>query len=439
MWKGILMMKARIARPAMFLFFCAALMANLFVLAPSVTQAEETMSLSELVYLGKDADKVGKEYGNNSQPDGELDHHFQVKVDIPETMEIWSLFLTTSDSKGNETGNSVMWSTWDGWFLGVFKDGKLVTNKQVDTLGRFGGSFVLDLYAADDGNTFIDGQHFVVHTETNIQNYYSNPVKFEKVDVGIAVPSISGGKGSVTVKGAQPAALVTLLQREGDVLTNFGVKAADSKGQAVFTNLPAKDGYYAYQTVEGESSDPTDTVKVTPIAAAKLLDEKSIVTTVTVDQDNQFNVKVTGKVADKKVTKVNVQFGGFKKDVKVSKGAFTYTTKLKEKDFSKTIRVGAKVGTKEHAIIKQVDSDLVDDETVIAEVDGNDWSISGELVNANVSAIYVVANKQVIAIDDLEFAGSEFSGSFESSASSKDIAFIAVTETGEYEVLYIAQ
>ncbi|MGC5326284.1 hypothetical protein [Brevibacillus sp. SYSU BS000544] len=422
-------------KPKLILFFCMALLVNMVAfIQPTVTHADEEdveLKIVDFKYLDKKTDKVGKE--GETKADGEKDYHFQLTLDIPESLEIRELRLVTANSKGEETSNSKVWSTYIDWFLGVYQNDKLVLNDFSDTVGRFNGQVVLDMYAADDEKTFIDGQYFMIRLSTHQQDYFTKPFKFKKV-LDLTPPIAKGGQGMVMVEEAEPFAWVTLKQKTDKGVTDFGSKQADSKGNVVFSNLPAGTGYYVYQTVNNIDSEPSVFVEVKEVPV--LIDEKSVKTS-TKFSSGKINVSVSGKVNDKSITKLSLQIGTNKAvTVKVKNGSFSY-----KKTFSAaTLPEVAVITVKnaygaEQTVEKTIEADLADDETVFVESEDGTWTVTGEWTSKAGKSLYVVFDKKVVQIKNPEIDEEGFLGSFEADEDQEDIVLIVVDSKGLFECI----
>ena len=111
-------------------------------------------------WIGQDADKIGT--WDNGDPDGGLDGHFRIGLDLPDPVEIKSILLYTSDENGNPEGGQ-FWDTAATryYILGVFDQGTQLYHTHVPSLGTFSGDVQFDIYAADS-SWFIDGYNFAV-------------------------------------------------------------------------------------------------------------------------------------------------------------------------------------------------------------------------------------------------------------------------------------
>lgn len=423
-----------VQKPKMMLFFCMALLVNLFAFVqPSVTHADDepVLTVTDFKYLDKKLDKVGKE--GAIKADGEKDYHFQMTLDIPESVEITELRIVTSNSKGEETSNSVVWSTWMDWFLGVYQNDKQVATDFTSSLGRFNGQVVLDLYAADDNKTFVDGQYFMVKVMTPIENIFSKPLKFKKV-LDLTPPVAKGGQGMVMVEQAEPYAWVTLKQKtdKGDI--NHGNKQADRQGSAVFSNLPAGTGYYVYQTVDNVDSAPSGIVEVEEVKA--LIDEKSVKSS-SKFTSGKFSVSVSGKVNDRSISKISLEIGNNKAvSVKVKNGTFSYKKTFSAASFPEQAFITAKnaYGV-EQTVEKTIEADLANDESVYAEVEDGTWTVSGEWTSKPAKSLYVVINKKAVQIKGPEIDEDGFTGSFEADEEQEDMVMIIVDSKGSFECI----
>jgi len=109
-------------------------------------------------WVGKDADKIG-EY-DNGNPDGTLDGHFVLNLNLPASTEIKSIQVCEVDENGNYVGGP-LWHTVNKthWMLGVFDHGTQLNMHHVPTLGTFSGPVTFDLYC-DDSGWFKPGKWF---------------------------------------------------------------------------------------------------------------------------------------------------------------------------------------------------------------------------------------------------------------------------------------
>lgn len=116
--------------------------------------------LYQFGWIGQDSDKVGT--WDNGDPDGGLDGHFRIGLDLPDPVEIKSILLYTSDENGIPEGGQ-FWDTAATryYILGVFDQGMQLSHTHVPSLGTFSGDVQFDLYAADS-SWFIDGYSFTV-------------------------------------------------------------------------------------------------------------------------------------------------------------------------------------------------------------------------------------------------------------------------------------
>ena len=113
-----------------------------------------------LTWAGKDSDRVG-EWGNG-KPDGRMDGHFQLQLQIPKQRKIQSIAVYSSNAAGTPEGGQV-WHSKDTryWMLGVFSNEQQINTSHVETLGSYTGQPLFDLYCNDSG-WFKEGQNFLV-------------------------------------------------------------------------------------------------------------------------------------------------------------------------------------------------------------------------------------------------------------------------------------
>lgn len=104
-----------------------------------------------LVWLGWDADRVGD---HSNEPDGKVDHHFRLTLTLAPSppQEIVFIALYDTDDQGKPK-NASHWDSKEQEFsiLGVETDGRRLNPSYVSSLGRFAGTVVFDLFAADHG------------------------------------------------------------------------------------------------------------------------------------------------------------------------------------------------------------------------------------------------------------------------------------------------
>lgn len=114
--------------------------------------------IQDLRWVGFDADMVG----DSEEPDGIKDGHFQLRLNLPESMVITRMSLYRSNEKGDNAVQPYIWDTdpSTSWgFLGMSYNGSLINNKP--ELSRFSGQVQLDLYCRDTGD-FKQGNYFAV-------------------------------------------------------------------------------------------------------------------------------------------------------------------------------------------------------------------------------------------------------------------------------------
>lgn len=116
--------------------------------------------IAELTWQGMNEDKVG-DFGNG-RPNGTLDGHLRLTLDLPDRQAISSISLWSANEKGDKAGGQI-WHSQQGsyWMLGVFRDGRQLNTSHVPSLGEYDGRIVLDLYANSSG-WFNPNQWFLV-------------------------------------------------------------------------------------------------------------------------------------------------------------------------------------------------------------------------------------------------------------------------------------
>ncbi len=119
--------------------------------------------IADVRWMGFDADKVG--VGNNSSPDGAMDGHFRITLNLPGSQEVSGLRLFASDASGNK-GASYWYTSQDDstWILGAFSQGRLLNAARQTPLGMFTGIVDLDVYATNDGSMTV-GSYFLIECD----------------------------------------------------------------------------------------------------------------------------------------------------------------------------------------------------------------------------------------------------------------------------------
>jgi hypothetical protein len=116
----------------------------------AITEARTADPL-QLVWLGWDADRVGDHV---NEPDGKVDHHFRLTLTLDPSppQELVFIALYDADDQGKPR-NTSHWDSKEQEFsiLGVETDGRRLNPSYVSSLGRFSGTVVFDLFAADYG------------------------------------------------------------------------------------------------------------------------------------------------------------------------------------------------------------------------------------------------------------------------------------------------
>lgn len=113
-----------------------------------------------LGYLGKTGDGVGS--ATQGGPDGYPDGHFQLSLTLDQPAEIAYISLRSADANGNPVAPH-HWNSRDAsyWILGVWANRQRVNPRHTPTLGRYQGTTVFDLFAADP-NWFAPGRVAVI-------------------------------------------------------------------------------------------------------------------------------------------------------------------------------------------------------------------------------------------------------------------------------------
>jgi hypothetical protein len=114
--------------------------------------------IAQFEWIGMDADKIGE--WDSGTPDGSMDGHFLLDLDLAAPTEIESILIYTADESGNPAGGQ-FWHTSETnyWMLGVFDQGTQLNHNHVTSLGTFSGNVQFDLYG-DDSGWFKKGNRF---------------------------------------------------------------------------------------------------------------------------------------------------------------------------------------------------------------------------------------------------------------------------------------
>ncbi|MCX6674311.1 MAG: hypothetical protein NTY37_11100 [Methanothrix sp.] len=106
--------------------------------------------IAQFEWIGMDADKIGE--WDSGMPDGSMDGHFLLDLNLPAPTEIESILIYTADASGNPVGGQ-FWHTaaTNYWMLGVFDQGTQLNYNHVTSLGTFSGNVQFDLYGDDSG------------------------------------------------------------------------------------------------------------------------------------------------------------------------------------------------------------------------------------------------------------------------------------------------
>jgi hypothetical protein len=105
----------------------------------------------QLVWYGWDADKVGRQT-TDGQPDGSPDHHMRLSVTLTSPQEVIAIAVYSADDQGISK-DRMGWSSKDpeSSILAVETGGHRLNPRHTPSLGRFSGTMVFDLFAADYG------------------------------------------------------------------------------------------------------------------------------------------------------------------------------------------------------------------------------------------------------------------------------------------------
>lgn len=131
---------------------------------PPPAQAAEPVTIVDFAWVGKDSDRTSQISADTG--DGQKDGHFRLRLRASGVQELRSIAVHTTDEAGT-LAHGQHWHTANGtfWILALaFKD-RPVNRTYRPSLGRYRGTFTLDLFAADSGY-FKSGQTFVVEVET---------------------------------------------------------------------------------------------------------------------------------------------------------------------------------------------------------------------------------------------------------------------------------
>ena len=106
--------------------------------------------ITQFEWVGMDADKIGE--WDSGTPDGSMDGHFLLDLNLPVPTEIESILIYTADAEGNPAGGQ-FWHTAETnyWMLGVFEQGTQLNHNHVTSVGTFSGNVQFDLYGDDSG------------------------------------------------------------------------------------------------------------------------------------------------------------------------------------------------------------------------------------------------------------------------------------------------
>jgi lysozyme len=119
-------------------------------ISPEPSQEQSGISITGFKWIGMDADKIGE--WDNGMPDGSMDGHFLLDLNLPVPTEIKSILIYSADASRNPVGGQ-FWHTaaTNHWMLGVFNKGTQLNKNHVPSLGNFSGQVQFDLYADDSG------------------------------------------------------------------------------------------------------------------------------------------------------------------------------------------------------------------------------------------------------------------------------------------------
>jgi hypothetical protein len=133
--------------------------------APTVIRETRVPRIVELTWLDMADDRVGER--DDGRPNGTPDGHLLLKLEVLDPQILTSLSLWSANEQGEKSGGQVWHSRKQlYWLLGVFSDGRQISTRHVENLGRFHGNITLDLYANSSG-WFKPGQSFVLELEND--------------------------------------------------------------------------------------------------------------------------------------------------------------------------------------------------------------------------------------------------------------------------------
>jgi hypothetical protein len=142
---------------------------------PERPQEQSIVGITGFKWIGMDADKIGEyDFG---MPDGSMDGHFLLDLNLPAPTEIKSIQIYSADANGNPVGGQ-FWHTavTNYWMLGVFDKGTQLNMNHVQSLGYFSGHVQFDLYA-DDSGWFKPGNRFGLEVSLgNLQKLITIPL-----------------------------------------------------------------------------------------------------------------------------------------------------------------------------------------------------------------------------------------------------------------------
>lgn len=421
-------MKWRMGRSAVLTFLCAL---QIGVFGGIANAQEQKVAITEFALLEKKFDKTGSA---EFKPDGTKDGHFQVHVNFPQKTVVNAIVLRSTDVFGKENYHGI-WRTnrvGVGWLLGIVQGGKVITPafrpSPKDPVGTFEGSVTFDLYANDNGD-IEEGQYYVLEIETPDDTIYSQPVTFGEPMSGgstgetpstptpnpnpnpspVPVPdpgqvtdlTVTGGQGTLTVKGAASGAMITLFRTElgsFNRVINYGTKIADSKGNITFAKLQSGDKYYVTESMNGIKSRTSGEATVTDEKTADLFSGHTVVAYITIAQGTaakQIQLNLQGIVTDSEIKTVAVSYAGVSANVPVdNKGRFYFTKQYDIFSTMDVVTITAEASNgKKHVMHKALGFDLFDDATIKAEKNGNNWVVSANkgIVNNDGFNVYLMA------------------------------------------------
>ncbi|MGD8188933.1 hypothetical protein ACQCN2_02920 [Brevibacillus ginsengisoli] len=461
-------------------------------LSPYRDQPNPTpVSIKDFSLIDKASDKIGIA---DFKPEGKKDGHFKLNLNITQPTLFNAVVLRSTDSYGKENHQGI-WRTnhaGTGWLLGITQTiqqptgpvTKVITPafraNPKDPVGTFNGAVSFDFYASDNG-TIKEGQYYVAEIETPTATIFSKPITFGEPMTGETVPTtpstpstpttpstpptpgtpstpstpapsgdlnVIGSTGKVLVSKAKPNALVTLMQKEGTMETNYGTMVADPQGTFVFTDVPTGSGYYCLETVNGVNTRKSTEVTVIEEKTFTILDPKISFTSFLypyASKDREFNVSIGNVHSSQPVKTAKLTIGPKSYPIGVlnTNQYEPHPSSINNVSKTASITLETTAGDKQK-IIRKIDYDLVDDTSLVATRVGDYWMIKGKLaptyVKQHLSGFNMfvldsgIVSKLAPTVDSNTM---EFQVDLQSKSAKKDIILIVVDGYAPYEVLHI--